>query len=93
MQSWITELRQLGPANLVLAITGNKLDLEQQRKVGGAWAQWAGLKVGMAEAVMASAGVCVCVCVCVRPAAGPAAGATLSRGGVCQRRRGHFLRD
>lgn len=34
MQTWITELRQLGPQNLVLAIAGNKLDLEDQRQVG-----------------------------------------------------------
>ena len=33
MQTWITELRQLGPQNLVLAITGNKLDLESSRQV------------------------------------------------------------
>ena len=33
MQTWITELRQLGPQNLVLAITGNKLDLESARQV------------------------------------------------------------
>lgn len=33
MQSWIQELRQLGPANLVLAITGNKLDMEESRQV------------------------------------------------------------
>ena len=35
MQTWITELRQLGPQNLVLAIAGNKVDLDSQRKVGG----------------------------------------------------------
>ena len=33
MQTWITELRQLGPQNLVLAIAGNKLDLEASRQV------------------------------------------------------------
>jgi len=33
MQTWITELRQLGPQNLVLAIAGNKLDLDHQRQV------------------------------------------------------------
>lgn len=33
MQTWITELRQLGPQNLVLAIAGNKLDLEESRRV------------------------------------------------------------
>ncbi len=35
MQSWIQELRQLGPPNLVLAITGNKLDMEESRQVMG----------------------------------------------------------
>ena len=34
MQSWIQELRQLGPPNLVLAITGNKVDMEDSRQVG-----------------------------------------------------------
>lgn len=33
MQSWIQELRQLGPPSLVLAITGNKLDMEESRQV------------------------------------------------------------
>ena len=33
MQTWITELKQLGPQNIVLAITGNKSDLEAKRKV------------------------------------------------------------
>ena len=33
MQTWITELRQLGPQNLVLAIAGNKSDLKEQRQV------------------------------------------------------------
>jgi len=33
MQTWITELRQLGPQNLVLAIAGNKVDLDSQRRV------------------------------------------------------------
>ncbi|XP_064395354.1 ras-related protein Rab-22A-like [Halichondria panicea] len=36
MQTWITELRQLGPQNLVLAIAGNKLDLESSRQVSTA---------------------------------------------------------
>ena len=35
MQTWITELRQLGPQNLVLAIAANKLDLEHLRQVSG----------------------------------------------------------
>ncbi len=34
MQTWIAELRQLGPQNLVLAIAGNKVDLESTRQVG-----------------------------------------------------------
>lgn len=33
MQTWIAELRQLGPQNLVLAIAGNKVDLESSRQV------------------------------------------------------------
>ena len=33
MQSWIQELRQLGPPNLVLAIAGNKLDISEARQV------------------------------------------------------------
>ena len=33
MQTWIAELRQLGPQNLVLAIAGNKVDLEASRQV------------------------------------------------------------
>ena len=33
MQSWIQELRQLGPPNLVLAIAGNKLDVSESRQV------------------------------------------------------------
>ncbi|XP_011406792.1 PREDICTED: ras-related protein Rab-22A-like [Amphimedon queenslandica] len=33
MQSWIQELRQLGPPNLVLAIAGNKLDISESRQV------------------------------------------------------------
>jgi Ras-related protein Rab-22 len=36
MQTWITELKQLGPQNIVLAITGNKCDLEEKRKVSRA---------------------------------------------------------
>lgn len=34
MQTWITELKQLGPPNIVLAIAGNKNDLESERRVG-----------------------------------------------------------
>lgn len=33
MQTWISELKQLGPPNIVLAIAGNKSDLEQERRV------------------------------------------------------------
>ena len=33
MQTWITELKQLGPQNIVLAIAGNKSDLENERQV------------------------------------------------------------
>ena len=33
LQEWITELNRLGPANIVLAIAGNKCDLEETREV------------------------------------------------------------
>ena len=33
MQSWIQELRQLGPPNLVLAVAGNKVDIDDKRQV------------------------------------------------------------
>ena len=33
LQEWITELRKLGPENIVLAIAGNKCDLEEKREV------------------------------------------------------------
>ena len=33
IQSWVQELRQLGPADMVLAIAGNKADLAEDREV------------------------------------------------------------
>ncbi len=33
LQEWITELNRLGPPNIVLAIAGNKCDLEEKREV------------------------------------------------------------
>ncbi len=33
LQDWIAELTRLGPPNIVLAITGNKCDLEEKREV------------------------------------------------------------
>lgn len=33
LQEWITELRRLGPPNIVLAIAGNKCDLEEKREI------------------------------------------------------------
>ena len=33
LQEWITELHRLGPQNIVLAIAGNKCDLEDKREV------------------------------------------------------------
>ena len=33
MQSWITELRQLGPPEIVLAVAGNKVDIDVARQV------------------------------------------------------------
>ena len=32
MQSWITELKQLGPPDIVLAVAGNKVDIEVARQ-------------------------------------------------------------
>ena len=33
LKSWISELRQHGPVNIVLAVAGNKCDLEDLRQV------------------------------------------------------------
>ena len=33
LQDWIAELHRLGPPNMVLAIAGNKSDLEDKREV------------------------------------------------------------
>ena len=33
LREWITELHRLGPPNIVLAIAGNKCDLEDKREV------------------------------------------------------------
>ena len=33
LQDWIAELHRLGPQNMVLAIAGNKSDLEDKREV------------------------------------------------------------
>lgn len=33
MKSWIKELREKGPKNIVIAIAGNKVDLEEERQV------------------------------------------------------------
>ena len=33
MKTWVKELNQFGPSNIILAIAGNKLDLEEERKV------------------------------------------------------------
>lgn len=33
LQDWIAELHKLGPQQLVLAIAGNKCDLEDKREV------------------------------------------------------------
>ena len=37
LQEWITELNRLGPPNIILAIAGNKCDLDDKREVGVAW--------------------------------------------------------
>ena len=33
LQEWITELHRLGPQNIVLAIAGNKCDLDEKSEV------------------------------------------------------------
>ena len=33
IQSWVDELKKHGPTNIILAIAGNKCDLEKQREV------------------------------------------------------------
>ncbi|KJE97255.1 Rab31 protein, variant [Capsaspora owczarzaki ATCC 30864] len=33
LKHWVKELRQFGPSNIILAIAGNKSDLESQRQV------------------------------------------------------------
>jgi len=33
LQNWVTELRSLGPENIVIAIAGNKCDLDDKREV------------------------------------------------------------
>ena len=39
MKSWIRELKEKGPKNIVIAIAGNKIDLEDEREVSseGRW--------------------------------------------------------
>lgn len=39
LQNWIKELKQLGPENIIIAVAGNKCDLEEQRVVGRAAAE------------------------------------------------------
>ena len=34
LQQWVSELRTQGPENIILAIAGNKSDLESERQVG-----------------------------------------------------------
>jgi Ras-related protein Rab-22 len=33
LKNWVRELQTLGPANIVIALAGNKLDLANQRQV------------------------------------------------------------
>ena len=33
LRNWVNELKQLGPENIVIAIAGNKCDLEEQREI------------------------------------------------------------
>ena len=66
MQSWITELKQLGPQNIVLAIAGNKSDLEQQRKVRRTLC-WDWAELGSHNGVVCvHVHVCACERACVR---------------------------
>lgn len=58
MQTWITELRQLGPQNLVLAIAGNKVDLESQRKVRGCAFSLLVSAMGVASSIVGVVFVC-----------------------------------
>ena len=39
VKSWIRELKEKGPKNIVIAIAGNKIDLEDEREVSseGRW--------------------------------------------------------
>ena len=39
LQNWVQELHSLGPENIVIAIAGNKCDLEDKREVEKATAQ------------------------------------------------------
>jgi len=39
LKNWVRELQQLGPENIVLAICGNKSDLEEKREVSTAEAK------------------------------------------------------
>jgi GTPase SAR1 family protein len=32
-QTWVTELNEKAPANIIISLVGNKVDLEQDRKV------------------------------------------------------------
>ena len=57
LQEWITELNRLGPPNIVLAIAGNKSDLEDDREVC--------FRVCVCVCVFVCVCVCVCPCVCV----------------------------
>ena len=72
MQTWITELKQLGPQNIILAITGNKSDLEAKRKVRLSFSVCLGTYY-----VFVCVCVCLCVCVC------GAAGIESNRRGLC----------
>ncbi len=42
LQEWIAELHKLGPHQLVLAIAGNKCDLEDKREVSDNTGNYAG---------------------------------------------------
>ena len=39
LKNWVKELQALGPENIVIALAGNKVDLENQREVQTSTAQ------------------------------------------------------
>jgi hypothetical protein len=68
LQQWVAELKAQGPENIIIAIAGNKSDLETERQVQAVWRE--GCVVCMGGGGGGSRpcshpvnSVCVCVCV------------------------------